>query len=77
MTIFMYISLASYVLDVSCPFCPFSPRHHHGVVTGVTFTPNGLTMFSSSSTGSLAMYDSSQRMYPTTKILGTYMHMLV
>ena len=34
-------------------------RSHNGVITGVVFSPSGHALYSSSSTGSLAMYDLS------------------
>lgn len=34
-------------------------RHHSGIITGLVFSPSGDVMYSSSSSGSLAMYDTS------------------
>lgn len=49
----------------------FSPcRQHWGVVTGLVFSPTGHRLYSSSSSGSLAMYDSEQQNCRLMRLLG-------
>jgi len=49
----------------------FSPcRQHRGVVTGLVFSPTGHRLYSSSSSGSLAMYDSEQQNCRLMRLLG-------
>ena len=47
------------------------PRQHQGVVTGLVFSPTGHRLYSSSSSsGSLAMYDSEQQNCQIMRLLG-------
>ena len=48
----------------------FPSSHHHGLVTGLALTADGKKMFSSSASGSLAVYDSTLITYPCLKLLG-------
>ena len=45
------------------------PRQHQGVVTGMVFSPDGRRLFSTSSSGSLAVYDSEQQACPVVRLL--------
>lgn len=48
----------------------FPCRQHRGVVTGLVFSPTGHHLYSSSSSGSLAMYDSEQQNCRLMRLLG-------
>ena len=49
---------------------PLPHRQHRGVVTGLVFSPTGHRLYSSSSSGSLAMYDSEQQNCRLVRLMG-------
>ena len=63
-----YTSVLNIVLDL-LTYPALVRRQHRGVVTGVVFSPDGRRLFSASSSGSLAMYDSEQQACPIIRVL--------
>ncbi|XP_071815143.1 WD repeat-containing protein 90-like isoform X2 [Apostichopus japonicus] len=45
-------------------------KQHKGSITGLLFSPNGARLCSSSSSGTLALYDASDDRYPVMRLLG-------
>ena len=58
------------IMMVILPYHLLPSRQHQGVVTGLVFSPMGHRLYSSSSSGSLAMYDTEQQNCRIMRLLG-------